>query len=73
LQTHLDQDGAEEWELISTTLLSSRLLLLFKRPQAVIQENEYAQEETTEVAEEQAPSILEGEEQVEFVSEPVSE
>ena len=72
LQAHLDQDGAEEWELVSTTPLSSRLLLLFKRPHAVIQESESGQEETN-ISEEEVPSISETEEQAESFSEPASE
>jgi hypothetical protein len=52
LQVILDRDGAEQWELVSTTLIASRLLLLFKRP------FEYA--EGTEIAEE-TPSLQESE------------
>jgi hypothetical protein len=72
LQAHLDQDGCEEWELISTTPLASRLLLLFKRPQMLLQEEpeaEPSQEETIYVTEEQAEAMAESGEQVEYVSE----
>jgi hypothetical protein len=72
LQAHLDQDGAEEWELVSTTPLSSRLLLLFKRPHVVIQESELGQEETN-ISEEEVPAISETDEQAESLSEPASE
>lgn len=72
LQAHLDQDGAEEWELISTTPLASRLLLLFKRPQTVVyeqQEEEPISNDTTRIPEQQAEAMEESGEQVEYVSE----
>ena len=72
LQAHLDQDGAEEWELVSITPLSSRLLLLFKRPHVVIQESKQGQEETN-ISEEQVPGISETGKQVESLSEPAAE
>jgi len=63
LQIILDRDGADQWELVSTTLLASRLMLLFKRPVAYaegtetapesepIQEPEMAGEETVSLEE----------------------
>ena len=74
LQTHLDQDGAEEWELVSTTPLSSRLLLLFKRPQVLLEEQpgEFPQEDATSVTEEEAPA-MESEAPLESVAEPSPE
>ena len=45
LQIVLDHDGAEEWELVSTTPLATRLLLLFKRPVAYTQSAEVPGEE----------------------------
>jgi len=74
LQTHLDQDGAEEWELVSTTPLSSRLLLLFKRPQVLFEEqaSEFPQEDATDVIEEEAPA-MESETPLESVAEPSPE
>ena len=50
LQQVLDHDGSEEWELVSTTPIATRLLLLFKRPVA------YSQ--PTEIAEEQEPATM---------------
>ena len=71
LQTHLDQDGAEEWELVSTTPLSSRLLLLFKRPHVLLEEqaSEPGQEGASAYSEEEAPA-LETELPVECAVEP---
>jgi hypothetical protein len=72
LQVHLDLLGDEEWELVSTTPLASRLLLLFKRPHDVPQESELVQEEAAEISEESAPSLETGE-PVEYLSEPAVE
>jgi hypothetical protein len=74
LQTHLDQDGAEEWELVSTTPLSSRLLLLFKRPQVLVEEQagDPLQEEAPPLAEEEAQA-LEADMPVESALEPSPE
>jgi hypothetical protein len=72
LQAHLDQDGSEEWELISTTPLASRLLLLFKRPQAALYEEqgeEPSQSETTRIPEPQIEAMEESGGQVEYVTE----
>jgi hypothetical protein len=44
LQAILDRDGTEQWELVSTTLIASRLLLLFKRPFEYAEGPEAAQE-----------------------------
>ncbi len=73
LQAHLDEDGAAEWELVSTTPLSSRLLLLFKRPNVSAQTDEYVQEQTEETSEEQDPSLAEEVEQTEYAGEPIAE
>jgi hypothetical protein len=56
LQQVLDHDGAEEWELVSTTPIATRLLLLFKRPLEYTQQAEYTPE--AEVVEEQAPETM---------------
>jgi hypothetical protein len=32
MQLILDHDGTEQWELVSATLIASRMLLLYKRP-----------------------------------------
>jgi hypothetical protein len=45
LQAILDRDGSEQWELVSSNLIASRLLLLLKRP-IVYTEEEVAPEET---------------------------
>lgn len=52
LQQVLDHDGAEEWELVSTTPIATRLLLLFKRPV------EYTQQQQAEVVEEQVTETM---------------
>ncbi len=72
LQVHLDQLGEEEWELVSTTPLASRLLLLFKRAHSVPQQSEYSQEEAANTAEEPTASLETGE-PVEYLSEPAAE
>ncbi len=56
LQHVLDVDGSEEWELVSTTPVASRLLLLFKRPIEYIQPTE-------ELVTEEAP-LMQTEEQI---------
>lgn len=48
LQHVLDHNGGEEWELVSTTPLATRLLLLFKRPIEYMQQAEVTEEETPE-------------------------
>jgi hypothetical protein len=58
LQAILDRDGHEQWELVSTTLISSRLLLLFKRPFEYEEPVEAAEEET-EIATEPSPEFAE--------------
>ena len=56
LQHVLDVDGSAEWELVSTTPVASRLLLLFKRPIEYIQPTE-------ELVTEEAP-LMQTEEQI---------
>jgi hypothetical protein len=67
LQTILDRDGMEQWELVSATLVASRLLLLLKRPFAYVEGTETTQEAVSlqepPMAEE-APFSETGEEQV---------
>jgi hypothetical protein len=63
LQTILDRDGTEQWELVSTTLIASRLLLLFKRPFEYAEAPEIAQEtpslQESEMVEEAADTFSE--------------
>ncbi len=65
LQTILDRDGTEQWELVSTTLIASRLLLLFKRPieyvaeQEIIEETPAPEEAEAMMAEEEVTTLYE--------------
>ncbi len=51
LQAILDRDGTDQWELVSTTLIASRLLLLFKKPVQYEEQAEVAQEEVSPLQE----------------------
>jgi hypothetical protein len=47
LQIILEREGGEQWELVSTTLMASRLLLLFKRAVEYVEQTIAVEEATT--------------------------
>ena len=61
LQAILDRDGHEQWELVSATLIASRMLLLYKRQC----QEEMTEASIEETATEEAPATEEAAYQVE--------
>jgi hypothetical protein len=64
LQAVLDRDGHEQWELVSATLIASRMMLLYKRQC----QEEMVEETIGEAVSQEAPAMEEASYQVEEVA-----